>query len=72
MRDRHDASQAEPSTVSIRTYAVRHADDDLDAFTDTIVALLDHDRSVIDVSRYDNRTGTVELHVVVPEPRNGT
>ncbi|MGC5054724.1 hypothetical protein ACLQ2S_25100 [Micromonospora sp. DT48] len=70
MRNRPDTGEAEPATVPIRTYAVRRTDNDLNAFTDTIVALLDHERTMIDLSRYDNGTGIVELRVVAPEPRN--
>jgi hypothetical protein len=70
MSDSLDTDDVEPATTTIRTFAVRRDDDDLDVFVDTIVALLDQDRVLIDLSHHDRRADIVELRVAHPEYRS--
>lgn len=59
-----DSEQTEPQTTLVRSYSVRRDDDDLDAFLDVLMSLLEADRTVIDVSRYDRRADVIELRVI--------
>ena len=59
-----DSEQTEPQTTLVRSYAVRRDDDDLDAFLDVLMSLLEAERTVIDVSRYDRRADVIELRVI--------
>ncbi|MCW6003479.1 hypothetical protein K1W54_02615 [Micromonospora sp. CPCC 205371] len=62
--------EVEPLATTVRTFAVRRDDDDLDAFADTIVALLDQDGVLVDLSRHDRRADLIELRVATSDPRS--
>ncbi|GAA4714968.1 hypothetical protein [Phytohabitans rumicis] len=64
------ADEVEPLATTVRTFAVRRDDDDLDAFADTIVALLDQDGVLVDLSRHDRRADLIELRVATSDPRS--
>jgi hypothetical protein len=59
--------QPEPAITLVRTFAVRHADEDLGTFVGTIVALLEGERALIDLSHHDRHATTVELRVTERE-----
>lgn len=60
----------EPLATTVRTFAVRRDDDDLNAFADTIVALLEQDGVLVDLSRHDRRADLIELRVATPDRRS--
>jgi len=70
MSDTTNTDDVEPVTTTIRTFAVRRDDDDLDVFADMIVGLLDHDRALVDLSRHDQRADIIELRVAQPGRRS--
>jgi hypothetical protein len=61
--------QTEPAMTAVQTFAVRRADEDLDSFIETLVALLDDDRALVDLSHHDCHATTVELRIADPEHR---
>ncbi|MDQ7909095.1 hypothetical protein RB614_31690 [Phytohabitans sp. ZYX-F-186] len=72
MNDRLRADAVEPETTTVRTFAVRRDDDDLNTFVDTIIELLEHDGVLVDLSRHDHRADLIELRVSTSEPRSQT
>jgi hypothetical protein len=63
------AEQTEPAMTAVQTFAVRRADEDLDSFVDTLVALLDDDRALVDLSHHDRHATTIELRIADREGR---
>jgi hypothetical protein len=61
--------QTEPAMTAVQTFAVRRADEDLDSFVDTLVALLDDDGALVDLSHHDRHATTVELRIADREHR---
>jgi hypothetical protein len=61
MPDGLDSTSTEPDTTLVRTFHVRR-DDDLDALVDDIMALLEQEGVVLDLTRYDRRADVIELH----------
>jgi hypothetical protein len=67
MPDGLDSTSTEPDTTLVRTFHVRR-DDDPDALADDIVALLEPEGAVLDLSRYDRRADVIELRMA-DQPR---
>ncbi len=72
MTNRPDPHQVEPPTVPVRTFAVRRADDDLDSFVDTIIELVDHEATLVDLSHHDSRADVIELRVASQTRRSAS
>jgi hypothetical protein len=62
MPDGLDITPTEPDTALVRTFHIRR-DDDPDALADDIVALLEPEGVVLDLSRHDRRADVIELRM---------
>ncbi|GGK72476.1 hypothetical protein [Mangrovihabitans endophyticus] len=58
----------EPMTILVCAFHVRR-DDRLDSLADDIVALLEPDGTVLDLSRFDRRADVVELRKIDRRPK---
>lgn len=52
-----------PQMRTVRSLAIRHADNALDAFVAHIVDLLDQDGALVDISQCDRRGTTIQLRI---------
>jgi hypothetical protein len=65
-----EPDHVEPPTESIRRFAVRRADDDVDSLVDAVMDAIDRDARIVDLSHHDRRGDTIELRVAGKTRRN--